>query len=276
MDTLHRCISCIGLRWLRSTSMPGFQVSPHSSDKHAKSPSFDLPDPPKHHIRFKWEGIARWLSYSATIPSSDFAPRTTLDRKKKYTLSPLIQTILERPEERWELGDIGKLPTELIFLVLDELPIHARAALALTSTSFMRFEGASCWTAMNGFESPNENMSFLSLLEKDLAQKQAKLACSHCLSLHEPSAFDTRRAGSSTTRMCYKAYQEVHLTPHLRLSWKDMITLPHNESRKEFASIYMDRGHQKPFYSESVSRGGYVHTTVEVLKIDSSLFVETR
>ncbi|MCJ1381501.1 hypothetical protein MMC17_004612 [Xylographa soralifera] len=213
MDILQRFMSYIDLAWPRSSSMTGFQISPRPSDEYATSPSFDISSPLMYYKRFNWNRTACLLTYSATIPASGIAPRNA-QQKKKYTLSPLIQTILKRAEDMWNLGDLGKLPTELIFLVLDELPIHARAALALTSTSFMRFEGASCWTAMNGFESPNENMSFLSLLEKDMMRKEAKLACSHCLSLHEPNAFDSiqRLVSSSTTRLCYRAYQEVHLT----------------------------------------------------------------
>ena len=196
MDILHRFMSCIGLAWPRVSHTSGFRISPLSSDKHAASHSFDIPSPLKYHKRFEWNRTAYLLKYSATIAASDLASRDAR-RKKEYTLSPLIQIILKRAEIS-ELGDLGMLTTELILLVIDELPIYTRAALALTSTSFMRFEGASCWTAMNGFEPPDENLSFLFLLERDKARKEAKLAYSHCLSLNEPNVFTSvqRRVNS--------------------------------------------------------------------------------
>ena len=276
-NSLGRFVSCITSTWLFCFSPIGFWVPPRLFDKHSTSPSFDMSSRPTSTKRFKRNGAACRVTYSSTIPALGVLPRNG-QRKKKYGLLPLIQTIQKRVEETSNLGDLGKLPTKLIFLVLDELQIHAKAALAVTSTSFLKFAGSSCWDLMNMFESPDENMIFLYALERDMTHKQPKLACSHCLSLHEPSMYDTTSRGtnSSKTRYCYKTYQEVHLAQRLQLSWKDMVKFPHNESRTEFAMIYVDRGDENPYHSQPVLQGGYIHMTVEMTKIDSCLYAETR
>jgi len=73
-----------------------------------------------------------------------------------------------------------QLPVELLHLIKDELPIHARATLALSCKLMAYKQGTSSWPASK--HDDEERQVFLDLLSKDHPRL---LPCHTCLRLHD-------------------------------------------------------------------------------------------
>jgi len=270
-----------------------FHIPPKQTDPFATSPSFDLT------TQRTWSADVRWGNSWCTISYTGFPLAKENLSKRSYRLSPTIRSVIERDDDTQHRGRLAILPTELLLLIIEALPTHARATLALTNTSFMRPLGRSCWESLLNFTDTAENLGYLSALEKDLRNL---LACSHCLALQPRRDFRLvrkhgenqatqmcnvfykrawathhdlvqKQRGNLTGRTCNVVYGKVHLGYDLHFSWTDMEEFPRNSSRTEFATIYMDKVRRTYVHFH---RSGYVHVVFNLCKVGSVLCAITR
>lgn len=180
---------------------------------------------------------------------------------------------------------LGRLPTELLQLIVEHLPPQDQARLALTNNHYFERIGTRGWRNMRGRGYETGRMEYLCSIERDseaLGRTAAQLlACSHCAVSHDAKRFDfEERVKEPMSRICYLKYGEVVICNQLQLTWAEMLEIPDYTQLHHYYKVKIPYN----FFDEDSEANyrGLVGTPVpgrvevDLRKIDSTIYVRTR
>lgn len=182
-------------------------------------------------------------------------------------------------------GGLGRIPTELLLLIVEHLPPQDQARLALTNSYFFERIGTQCWRTMMDRQYEAGRMEYLCSIEKDSKALDRvavqPLACSHCMVFHDARRFDAEeRVKEPMSRVCHLMYGEVEICNQLQLTWAEMLAIPENMLLRHYFKVKLPYSY---FGEDSDKRYRPVDlppapgaVEVELMKIDSTLYVRTR